>query len=793
MSHQPSDWELLRQYVQDGSQPAFAEVVRRYLDFVYSTALRRTGRDAHLAEDVTQAVFMILAQKARTIRPGVVLSGWLHHTARFAAANALKREARHRRRRQALRDATPREDAIMSESNQHAGGGGDWEAIAPLLDRALDRLAAADRDAVLLRFIHGKSHRDVGQAIGITEEAARKRIERAVVRLREFFVARGVTVPAAAIAALLATKAVEAAPAALAASTSAGVASIAGAAGAGSGSAALVKGALTMMTWAKAKLIAAAVAATLLVSTTAFVAVKQFHRSSAHPTAQVRANGPVLAARPLLAPRPAPAAQPAQRVEGTVFGLDGEPLPGAEVFLATPSKSLNGFQPDRKRNPPQVTEKDGAFSFPMPADSPALVAVYHPDGYAQVDVREVGKTPQVFIRPWARIEGTLFDGETPLPNEQLFVGAILNGDDPANNCITHQTILKTDKQGKFVVEHVPPIGMHISRQRSTPWVVSSKWHYVTPKPGETVKVRLGGVGRHVVGRLLPPPGQVPGIKGPWKWIDARSGIHSEIGARFLEVTSFSSALPPGSPQYREAQRAWLNTPEGLAYQEHMYAEDYPIEPDGTFRFEDLRPGKYSLYAVALQEDKAHNFLEDVATARFEFTVPPLPEGKDRLDPPLDIGDVKSEIRPRLVIGEAAPDFALESLDGQPISLATYKGRMLLIHFRYGWSREEDWAGLKKAHEAFGKDPQFAMLSVHLEPRGRDDAALKAEAEKLGVNWTQAVVADKKNRGQGWALIDHAYTSGFGVALIDPEGKIAAKNIRPETAESDIAKVLLERR
>jgi len=92
--------------VTAGSQAAFSQLVGRYLDFVYSAALRRTGRDRHLAEDVTQAVFMILAQKARTIRAGVVLSGWLHQTTGYAAANALKHEARHRRKEQALRAIT---------------------------------------------------------------------------------------------------------------------------------------------------------------------------------------------------------------------------------------------------------------------------------------------------------------------------------------------------------------------------------------------------------------------------------------------------------------------------------------------------------------------------------------------------------------------------------------------------------------------------------------------------------------------------------------------------------------
>src|SRR5688572_5110080 len=228
------DWELLRDYARTGCDAAFAEVVRRYVDFVYSTALRRAHRDRHLAEDVTQAVFLILSRKAGTIRPGVVLSGWLHRAAGYAAANALKREYRHRRRRQALLESmSGQEPTAMPEHSATEGReSAEWEMIAPLLDGALDRLRRRDRDAVLLRFMQGKSHREVGEAIGITEEAARKRIGRALARLREFFVAKGVTVPAGALAAALAVNGVEAAPPALGAAmvgvTSAGSTSGAG-------------------------------------------------------------------------------------------------------------------------------------------------------------------------------------------------------------------------------------------------------------------------------------------------------------------------------------------------------------------------------------------------------------------------------------------------------------------------------------------------------------------------------------------------------------------------------------
>lgn len=208
------DHELLRSYAVDGSEEAFAAVVSRHVNLVYSVALRRVG-NPHQAEEITQAVFVILARKAHALRQGTLLPGWLHRTAWFASDNFLKTEIRRRNRE--------REAGMQSLGNESEPD--VWAQIAPLLDTALAGLGDQDRNAVVLRFFTGKKLSEVGAAMGTSEEAAKKRVNRAVEKLRAFFTERGVVLPAAVLTTAMAAHAVQAAPAGLAASATGTVAS----------------------------------------------------------------------------------------------------------------------------------------------------------------------------------------------------------------------------------------------------------------------------------------------------------------------------------------------------------------------------------------------------------------------------------------------------------------------------------------------------------------------------------------------------------------------------------------
>ena len=183
------DPALLRAYVHGHAQQAFTAIVERYIDLVYNSALRQL-HDHHLAEDAAQAVFIILAQKAKAMTQRTSLPAWLFRTTRFACANARKVQARRRHYEtaaaragngpapalaQAVSGVEPTHDSEAIE---------EWDRISPLLDQAIAGLTEEDRQAVLLRFFAQRSLREVGHALGVSENTARMRVDRAVQKLR---------------------------------------------------------------------------------------------------------------------------------------------------------------------------------------------------------------------------------------------------------------------------------------------------------------------------------------------------------------------------------------------------------------------------------------------------------------------------------------------------------------------------------------------------------------------------------------------------------------------------------
>lgn len=210
------DLELLRSYAAEKSSPAFAALVARHLDLVYSAALRRVNGDAHAAADVTQQVFVSLARQAATLARGVVLPAWLYATTRNVAVDFVRAEQRRRIRE--------KEAHMRHEQNERSSATDEWERLRPLLDGAMDELSGGERDAVLLRFFARQPFAEIGRALHVSEDAARMRVDRALEKLRVLLGRRGVTSTGAALGFALESHAVVVAPAGLQASVHAAVA-----------------------------------------------------------------------------------------------------------------------------------------------------------------------------------------------------------------------------------------------------------------------------------------------------------------------------------------------------------------------------------------------------------------------------------------------------------------------------------------------------------------------------------------------------------------------------------------
>jgi RNA polymerase sigma factor (sigma-70 family) len=206
-----TDAELLALFAREDSQTAFAELVTRHLDLVYSAARRQAG-SPQLAEEIAQSVFLDLARQARRGPLDAPLGAWLYVVTRRTAVDAIRRESRQRARERAAAELS-----LMNAANESV-----WRRIEPLLDEAMAGLSAPDRTAIVLRYFEHRSLREVGTLLGSTEDAAQKRVSRALEELRGYFARRGIPVASAALAADLTAGAVGAAPLGLGGTIAAG-------------------------------------------------------------------------------------------------------------------------------------------------------------------------------------------------------------------------------------------------------------------------------------------------------------------------------------------------------------------------------------------------------------------------------------------------------------------------------------------------------------------------------------------------------------------------------------------
>jgi RNA polymerase sigma factor (sigma-70 family) len=262
------DARLLEQFARNGSEEAFAALVQRHIALVHSVALRHTA-NAQQAQDITQAVFVILARKAGSLGRRTVLPGWLYHTARLTAANLQRAETSRVRREQ---------EAFMQSQLEESVNDALWRELSPQLDEAMAGLGTSERDALVLRYFQNKSMAEVGEFLGLEENTAQKRVSRALEKLRAFFTKRGVSSTTAILAGVISANSVQAVPVTLAKSVTA--VALAKGAAASTSTLTLIKGALKIMAWTKAKTAIVAGAAVILAAGTVTPIVIHHYRAN---------------------------------------------------------------------------------------------------------------------------------------------------------------------------------------------------------------------------------------------------------------------------------------------------------------------------------------------------------------------------------------------------------------------------------------------------------------------------------------------------------------------------------
>ncbi len=465
----------------------------------------------------------------------------------------------------------------------------------------------------------------------------------------------------------------------------------------------------------------------------------------------------------------------ATRLEGIVRGPDGRPMAGVSVALA--GEGYGARIENGQLKPGSVDDRilrmqtgpDGRYAFSHPGRLGSVIAI-HDSGFAIRSAEELAASADLTLAPWARLEGLLKVGAGPAPGQRMVARLLESGWASVDNNV------RTDESGRFVMDRVAPGRLTVYHRVETPgrtvWMASHAVN-LDVKPGETVRLQIGGTGRPVVGRLAIPDG----VK-----LDQ---LAVGYGQNALVPVLREPPTPDDYLVFDSARRsAWWDafsrTPEGRAYAEdrdRSYAVD--LRPDGTFRVEDVPAGRYVLKLPF--EGLSRGTREGrQAFARSEVVVPDMPGG--RSDEALDIGAIPLEVFPfhEPRVGDLAPTIAARTLD-----LVALRGKCVLLHF---WSgRPEDAATipyLKATYEAFGRDPRFVMIGLNAD---ETPGPVRRYAARHGLGWEQRYIGSTYDPNP----IEAAFGVWFPPAafLIGPDGRFLAKDLEGKAIQRAVAECL----
>ena len=721
------DKQLLRDYTQQRSEEAFAELVKRHVDFVYSAALRMT-RDSHLAQDVTQSAFLALAQNAHRLTDQHVIPGWLHRTARNLAIKTIRSDSRRRAREQ--------EAAAMNELHQSDAL---WEEIAPHLDEALAELSSPDRDALFLRYFQRQSARQIAEALHTSEEAAQKRVTRAVERLRDMFLRRGVTIGASGLVVALSAHGVQAAPIGLGTviSTTAGAVA----------KTSMVTGKLLSL-----KVIASAIAA-LLVGGGGIYLAQQFRTATT-----------------ALAQSPSSGSATIRNVRGILKTPDGKPLDNAIVYLSTGTTPVPVYATPGANVLSTRTDRNGKFTFASDPDNRAVIVI-HEQGYAQATVNSLAANQELKLQPWARVGGTLREGKIALANQTIQLSRTRFGSkiEQQRFRAVHNVAAKTDAQGHYSFARVAPGDAWVSWNKSgAGGGYGLQYRYVDVPPGETLLVDIGGRGRPISGRAVQEDDG-----------EARGRLYGSVWPE----TPHQMPRPRNWQTFSEEERssfveAWEKTPDAKLYNQEKCPIDFRLGSDGRFTVSDLSPGNYRLVVAAWAGAAMTSKM--LGRGQLRITVPEVPGGQS--DEPLDVGEVHVISNLPLRVDDPAPQFEGTTFSGTHFALADCKGKYVLLHFWRTISPESvtDLVQLQAAHAKWGKDKRFVLVGVNFDAN-LADAQKFANDKKL--TWTQCYVGGLSDLQARYRL---RKPSAF---LIGPEGLIINPDLGGPGIETALAEVL----
>ena len=467
-----------------------------------------------------------------------------------------------------------------------------------------------------------------------------------------------------------------------------------------------------------------------------------------------------------------------QEFSGRVVDSTGKPVSGAQVAVSTEKMEVvinNGvLDPPRGGDTAkgQLVETDaqGRFQFEgKPPESFELIAASHEGGFAVVTSDVLRKSREIRLEKWGRIEGQLAPGREALEGQIHLSGM------PNSTWLKHRHAFRYEaycgQEGRFVFEKVPAGWFEVGYLRVMGDNQISSVTSRTPvvvRAGETAKMKLGGEGRPVVGRFVPPPGY-------------KGSVYFGAGLRALQTRWPDPPRPANYQQMtkREQQQwsqQWRQTPAAQAYSDAIWHDPnwrgyvFRINADGTFRIEDVIPGKYDL-AVDLQEQHLNGGrYEEFGGYRGPIDVPPMTAAD--ADKPLDLGDLTLYMRTVLHVGDMAPLFEARTLDGKDIRLIDHRGKFVLLSF---WQPtfHPELDRLKQLYQTYGSTGQLAIIDFG----GSDTLGeVRSYVEKHQIEWPEIYLGEKWENeiAKRYDLPGVSY-----ILLVNPEGKIVATWLRGE--------------
>jgi beta-lactamase regulating signal transducer with metallopeptidase domain/uncharacterized GH25 family protein len=474
-----------------------------------------------------------------------------------------------------------------------------------------------------------------------------------------------------------------------------------------------------------------------------------------------------------------------QGLAGLVKTPDGKPLAGADVVLSIPGQNggyiRNGVLDHNQDGTVAQSDAAGAFKFP-PQTGKYMIVVLHDSGYAEAKQEAFEKSHEITVAPWGRITGVLRVGSKVKAGETMTVSHQDDAYEPDSPRVYHDLRVVTDENGQFAFNRVPPGRNYVSQEvrLNENMTTTSQSEMVEVKPGQTVELKLGGVGRPVIGRVNVPAE----VAGKINWTTGNSSISTKVNVPGPKLPENWEDMTPG--ERNKWQTDWQKTPEfkaqQLAYQKVKHFS-LKVNSDGTFRTEDVPAGTYLITIMAFKEGGGQRGpMEPMAIGNGEFTIPEMPGG--RSDEPFDVGKIDVKVMRNPQPGDLAPEFSAKTLDDKPIKLSDYRGKHVAVYFwiSMGWDLQAKKTNeiLKKLYEQYsgGTEGKLEIIGLNLDQT--PEAARKYVA-KHAIPWPSAYLGDwsKTTVPSDWGLRTE------GIFLVGPDGKLVARDLQGDAIRTTI--------